>query len=171
MNTHLDEIWRDVQGFETFYQVSNYGRIYSKIKNKILNPCVNSPKMPHLYIDAKINNKRTKLYIHRLVAQAFIENPDNLPEIDHIDCNPRNNHFSNLRWCTRKINQNNPISVLHNKISQPHSKKVLQFKDGILINEYPSLKEASRAGFTLHSIWSCCQGKNKSHKGFQWAYA
>ena len=92
------EEWRDVIGYEGLYMVSSFGRIFSKIKNILLSPCKNSSKMPHLYIDARKNGCRTKLYIHRLVALAFIPNPKKYPEIDHIDCIPTNNHFSNLKW-------------------------------------------------------------------------
>lgn len=96
------EEWRDVIGYEGLYMVSSFGRIFSKMKNRLLSPCKNSSKMPHLYIDARKNGCRTKLYIHRLVALAFIPNPKKYPEIDHIDCIPTNNHFSNLKWCNRK---------------------------------------------------------------------
>lgn len=164
------EEWRDVIGYEGLYMVSSFGRIFSKIKNRLLSPCKNSSKMPHLYIDARKNGCRTKLYIHRLVALAFIPNPKKYPEIDHIDCIPTNNHFSNLKWCNRKMNQNNPISLKHQYQNQPNKKPVVKLKNGTFLEIFPSLKSTSRRGYSLQAVWSCCNKRNKTHKGFEWMY-
>lgn len=126
--------------------------------------------MPHLYIDARKNGCRTKLYIHRLVALAFISNPKKYPEIDHIDCIPTNNHFSNLKWCNRKMNQNNPISLKHQYQNQPNKKPVVKLKNGKFLEIFPSLKSTSRRGYSLQAVWSCCNKRNKTHKGFEWMY-
>ena len=164
------EEWRDAIGYEGLYMVSSFGRIFSKIKNRLLSPCKNSSKMPHLYIDARKNGCRTKLYIHRLVALAFIPNPKKYPEIDHIDCIPTNNHFSNLKWCNRKMNQNNPISLKHQYQNQPNKKPVVKLKNGTFLEIFPSLKSTSRRGYSLQAVWSCCNKRNKTHKGFEWMY-
>lgn len=164
------EEWRDVIGYEGLYMVSSFGRIFSKMKNRLLSPCKNSSKMPHLYIDARKNGCRTKLYIHRLVALAFIPNPKKYPEIDHIDCIPTNNHFSNLKWCNRKMNQNNPISLKHQYQNQPNKKPVVKLKNGTFLEIFPSLKSTSRRGYSLQAVWSCCNKRNKTHKGFEWMY-
>lgn len=164
------EEWCDVIGYEGLYMVSSFGRIFSKIKNRLLSPCKNSSKMPHLYIDARKNGCRTKLYIHRLVALAFIPNPKKYPEIDHIDCIPTNNHFSNLKWCNRKMNQNNPISLKHQYQNQPNKKPVVKLKNGTFLEIFPSLKSTSRRGYSLQAVWSCCNKRNKTHKGFEWMY-
>lgn len=164
------EKWCDVIGYEGLYMVSSFGRIFSKIKNRLLSPCKNSSKMPHLYIDARKNGCRTKLYIHRLVALAFIPNPKKYPEIDHIDCIPTNNHFSNLKWCNRKMNQNNPISLKHQYQNQPNKKPVVKLKNGKFLEIFPSLKSTSRRGYSLQAVWSCCNKRNKTHKGFEWMY-
>ena len=164
------EEWCDVIGYEGLYMVSSFGRIFSKIKNRLLSPCKNSSKMPHLYIDARKNGCRTKLYIHRLVALAFIPNPKKYPEIDHIDCIPTNNHFSNLKWCNRKMNQNNPISLKHQYQNQPNKKPVVKLKNGTFLEIFTSLKSTSRRGYSLQAVWSCCNKRNKTHKGFEWMY-
>lgn len=97
----MEEVWKDIKGYEKLYQVSNLGRVKSLKTNKILksNPTF-SYKFVGLY-----KNKRCKLItIHRLVATTFIENPNNYNIINHIDGNVNNNNVSNLEWCTQKHN-------------------------------------------------------------------
>lgn len=96
-----NEIWKDVPGYDGYYQVSNFGRV--KSLRKVLKAGL---RKGYLYIS--LRNK--KFNIHRLVAIAFIPNPGNLPETDHIDGNPLNNNVDNLRWVTRQQNELNPIT-------------------------------------------------------------
>lgn len=115
------EVWKTINGYNERYEVSNYGNVRSKdmivngrlkdchkIKGRILKPC--NDKEGYKNIVLCINKKRKTFRLHRLVAIAFIPNPDNLPEIDHIDGDRTNNHLDNLRWSTRKANANNPIT-------------------------------------------------------------
>ena len=115
------EVWKTINGYNERYEVSNYGRIRSKdmivngrlkdchkIKGRILKPCTDKEGYKNIVLC--INQKRKTFRLHRLVAIAFISNPDNLPEIDHIDGNRTNNNSENLRWSTRKQNANNPIT-------------------------------------------------------------
>lgn len=115
------EVWKTINGYNERYEVSNYGNVRSKdmivngrlkdchkIKGRILKPC--NDKEGYKNIVLCINQKRKTFRLHRLVAIAFIPNPDNLPEIDHIDGDRTNNHLDNLRWSTRKANANNPIT-------------------------------------------------------------
>lgn len=96
-----NEIWKDIPGYDGYYQVSNFGRV--KSLRKVLKAGL---RKGYLYIS--LRNK--KFNIHRLVAIAFIPNPGNLPETDHIDGNPLNNNVDNLRWVTRQQNELNPIT-------------------------------------------------------------
>ena len=101
----MTEIWKNIEGYEGKYQVSNLGQVKSMIgQEKVLHP--KKHRNGHLQIGLHKDKKRTTMYIHRLVAQAFIPNPDNLPCVNHKDENPNNNNVDNLEWCTQKYNCN-----------------------------------------------------------------
>lgn len=106
------EIWKDIKGWEGLYQVSNLARVRSTFRyKKIIKPYID--KWGYLEVNLYRNNKTTHKKIHRLVAEAFIHNPDNKPCVDHIDTNKLNNLPENLRWCTYRENCNNPLSLKH----------------------------------------------------------
>jgi hypothetical protein len=105
------EIWKDIKGYEGIYQVSNTGRIRSLLfnKQKTLKGSMNSEG----YLTVRLKGKT--YHIHRIVAETFIPNPDNKPEVDHINTDRCDNDVNNLRWVTRKENHNNPITKEHHK--------------------------------------------------------
>lgn len=111
----MEEIWRDIEGYEGHYQVSNLGRVKSLerymngrnggkslLKERILKPIKNN--RGYLNVNLSKNRKRKNANIHRLVAKAFIPNPDNKPEVNHVDTNKKNNRADNLEWATTKEN-------------------------------------------------------------------
>lgn len=124
----MQEIWKDIEGYEGLYKVSNFGRIKSLIhydvengykkKEHIINGWINRGYMS---VSLSKNKKHKNFYIHRLVAIAFIENKNNKPFINHIDYNPLNNHVNNLEWCTQKENVN--WSKIHMKKPRKKHKK------------------------------------------------
>lgn len=179
------EIWKDVPGFETRYQISNMGRIKSKsyirsngfglyrTREQIIKPY----KEPFGYLAIKLykDGKCKQAKIHRLVAIAFIPNPDNKPEVDHINTNVEDNRVANLRWVTSSENKLNPITRAKNAESRKvaNAKPVVCYsKNGMLVGKFNSLLEA---GEKLHicptHICHCCKGKRKFAGGYKWKYA
>ena len=109
------EIWKDIKGYEGLYQISNLGNVKS-LKNKIyLKPSIH--KKGYLHCGLSKKGKRKQCFIHRLVAETFIDNPYKLPCVNHKDCNPKNNKIENLEWCTYKDNNNYKNHELKRKIS------------------------------------------------------
>ena len=182
------EIWKDIEGYEGLYQVSNFGKIKSlpkfinnnskskKIgyysKEKILKPFYN-PK-GYLLIKLFKNNKNYTKKIHRLVAQAFVPNLNNLPQVNHKDGNKQNNKVNNLEWCTNKENQ---IHAWQHNLQKrrigkdnPLSKKVYQYDlIGNFIKEWNSIQEVEK-NLKISNISSVCYGKRKTAGGYIWRY-
>lgn len=163
----MKEIWKAIKGYEGKYQISNLGRVKSldyrhTRKEKIMTPRNNGHG--YLHIGIYNNNKRHCYYVHRLVAQTFIENPDNLPQVNHKDLNRQNNKVSNLEWCS--IEYNNTYAEKHRKIA----KKVGCYKDGKLIKVYDAIRDVKKDGFHHSNISSVLKGKSKSAYGYQWKY-
>lgn len=168
------EIWKPVVGWEDSYMVSNLGRVKNK-NGKILSPCDNGKGYKYIQLNKK---GRHKMYIHRLVAEAFLPNPDNKPEIDHINGNPSDNRvFENLRWVTKLENMNNPITnkrMSEKKIGCEgnHKTSIIQFDlEGNLIKKWGQIKDAAECtGTNRTSIISCANGRYKSAGGSIWEY-
>lgn len=107
MELYQNEIWKPIQGFENYY-ITNYGRVWSTISNQWLKPTLNQRgNYKRYYVSL---GRKSKKQIHRLVAEAFLPNPYNLPEVDHKDTNGLNNHVDNLRWCTHDENMANELT-------------------------------------------------------------
>ena len=175
------EIWKtaiyDDVVYEGLYQVSNLGNILSlNYRNtgraELMNPW--EDKDGYLKIGLRKNRKTDFILVHRLVAQTFLPNPDNLPQVNHKDENKANNRVENLEWCDGKYNHN--YGTINQRISKANtngklSKPVLQLSlTGELIREYPSANECGRNGFERSGVIRCCNGKQKTHKGFRWMY-
>ena len=158
------EEWRDIKGFEGKYMVSNLGRVkslnYNKTgKEKIMKGVPDGYGYFQLSLckEGKVKNCR----INRLVAQAFIPNPDNLPEVNHKDKIRTNNRVDNLEWCTTQYN-----------VEYSKAKAVIGInKVSGLILEFPSANEAKRqTGINQSNIIQCCKGRRNSAGGFYWHY-
>lgn len=167
------EIYKDIKGFENIYQISNKGNVKSLRFNKERILRTQIDKQGYQYINLNDCGKTIKIKIHRLVANAFIPNPDNLPIINHKDENKCNNCVENLEWCTYQYNNtyNDRAKKSGKKIGKTLSKPVLQFtKDGEFIKEWESATAASRQlNIPLPNITNCINGyKYKSAGGFVW---
>lgn len=182
------EIWKPVKGYEGFYEVSNFGKIksvavFSHTAGKVVMrkiPMVLKPETTHdgyKRVLLSLFGKKKKYSVHRIVAAAFIPNPNNYPVVNHKDEDTANNKADNLEWCTAKYNSN--YGTLPKRISErckndPRiSKEVVQFSiDGDIINTFPSINEASRqTGAPAEVISRCCKRKARTSGGFRWAYA
>lgn len=165
---YMNEIWKDIEGYEGLYQVSNLGNIKSFCNNKtIILKQTNICKYGHKKVTLCKNGVKKVMTVHRLVAKAFIPNPDNKPEIDHIDTNPSNNRVDNLRWVTSKENTNNPLT----KIKQNRHIVMQYDKEGNFIQSFDSLHEANDKTGIYHGLISlCCRGKSRTAGGYVWRY-
>ena len=167
------EQWKDII-YEKDYQISNLGRIKSFKwgKERILkqSQCMNG----YYYVGLSKNGIVKTYQVHRLVAEAFIDNPDNLPQVNHKDENPQNNVVSNLEWCDAKYNNN--YGTRNKRIGKSNtngklSKPVLQYTlDGQFVKEWSSTMECKRNGYNQSHIIECCRKNRKTHKGFIWRY-
>jgi len=174
------DTWKNVVGYDGLYSVSEYGSIINLRSGKVLNPSDNG--IGYLVITLTYGEKKSFL-IHRLVAIAFIDNPMNYKTVNHKDGNKRNNHISNLEWCTQKQNILHSINTLgkdHKHTNKDkvgalnwNSKEVIQFNlDGSFVAKYGSSTEAFReTGIDFSSIQKVCLGKRKSAGGFRWEYS
>lgn len=161
-----DEIWCPIKGYENLYEVSDQGRVKSigYGKERIMKPQRN--KTCYLMVGLRKNREQKWYLVHRLVAQAFIPNPDNLPQVNHRDEDKTNNFVHNLEWCDRKYNCN--YGTRNQRISKP----VLQFtKDGELVKDWKSTNDVERnLNYSHSNISECCLGKRKTANGFVWKY-
>lgn len=167
-----NEEWRDVVGYEGLYQVSNLGRVKSlRAHNKwgieresILIPAVEKKGYKRFCLNKNGKGKTVKL--HRIIAQAFIPNPDNKPCVDHIDGNPSNNNVSNLRWVTYWKNKHNPAT------RRRVVKAVAQYtiKGEHVRDWFSAYDAATSTGVKMGSIRACCRGEIYSTAGYKWKY-
>lgn len=150
----MEEKWRPVVGYEQEYQVSSLGRIYSQITGRILKGGIDTDG--YHYFAAYKNGVRKNLSIHRVVAEAFIENPGHLPLVNHKDEITANNQVDNLEWCTHLYN--NTYNDTHIKKGVAYRKPVYQYdSSGNLVDSFDSARSASqRTGFSYGNIAGCC---------------
>ncbi len=168
----MKEIWKDIEGYEGLYQVSNLGRVKSLAKTviycngkvyhyaeTILKPC--EQKKGYMKVGLHKGRKTKNAFIHRLVATAFIPNTDNLEQVNHKDENPQNNRADNLEWCDCQYN-----------VDYSLSKPVCQYDmQGKLIAVWKSIIEAKRVlNIPDSNIGNCCRGKVKQAGGYVWRY-
>ncbi len=179
--------WKDIVGYENEYQINQFGEIRTlkdspKLKKyDVLKPQI-SKSNGYVYQMLYKNGKEKLLRVHRLVAMAFLPNPNNLPQVNHKDGNKQNNSVDNLEWCEQSDNmkhayknglqipsENQRKAIINtNKLKQ---KKVCQIKDGEIINTFSGISEASRqTKISISCISRCCNLKRKSTNGYEWRF-
>lgn len=167
------EKWKPIEGYEGLYEVSDWGDVKSLNynhtgKEKILS--VGLCWGYHIVGLCKDGISKTHK-VHRLVAQAFIPNPDNLPCVNHKDEVRSNNHVGNLEWCSYQYNNN--YGTCRQRSIKNKKKKVSQYNlNGEFIKEWDSAKDVQRvSGYNAAHINECCKGKRRTAHNFIWQYA
>ena len=186
-----DVRWMPISDYEDYYEVSNTGLVRSidrLVKNshseyirkgQVLTPSLSNSG--YLQVQLSIRQKTKPHYVHRLVAEAFIQNPDNLPQINHKDEDKTNNNVENLEWCSRKYNMNygtfpqkRKEKALREMNAVGKSRRVYQYDySGSLVNIYPSLHEVERStGIKQDKISKSCRNKggHRTCNGYVWSF-
>lgn len=193
------EIWKDIPHYEGLYMISNKGRVcslprlkkanrtgYFTTSKRILKPILQ--KRVGYFTVTLYKEHEAKIYwIHRLVAMAFLPNPDNKREVDHIDTNPKNNNVENLRWATRKENCNNERTRRHisewqkngncpmcKRIGKlnPRARAIIRIGKDREVERFDSIADAGRAGYNVNRIKARLSGAIKSmYAESNWRYA
>lgn len=165
----MREKWRPIVGYEGLYEVSNLGRVR---RVRIIEPA----KKKHGYMQISLvdrNGVRKSFRLHRIVASAFVPNPDSKPQVNHIDENPENNRADNLEWATAEENTNYGSRTARAAAKNGSKTPVLQIDPVTLkvIAEYPGQSAAARAtGISASCINACLRGKQKHAGGYLWEY-
>lgn len=161
----MERMKKDILGGE--YTVYSDGRVFSNKSNKFLRSVDNGNG--YLTVSLCANGRRHTEYVHRLVAEAFLPNPDALPEVNHKDEDKANNSFRNLEWCTSKYNKN--YGARAEKFGKSRGRAVRCVETDEV---YYCCGDAERkTGIKRNSIWACCTGYRQTHTagGFHWAFA
>lgn len=190
----MQEIWKDIKGWEEYYKISNFGRVKSKDrllkekhrtyvkKGKILIQIPNSRDYLRVTLKSKSDNKEERPFVHRLVATHFLYKEKNKNCVNHIDFDYTNNYVGNLEWCTHKENMRHSIKAgrfkrtdqwlenLH-KSQEKFYKEVIgtSIKTGEKIY-FKSINSVKDKGFRPGDVCNCCKGKRKTHLGYTWEY-
>lgn len=162
----MQEIWRDVKDYKGLYKISSNGRVWSCRQNKVLK--LHTCQSGYWFIGLHKAGKVKSYKVHRLVAQHFIPNPNNLPEVNHIDEDKSNNGVDNLEWTTHKENCNHGTRI--KRCADKHCKPVRCIETGII---YRSATDAARElGINQGWIANCLSDKSRviSTKGLHWEY-
>ena len=178
----MEEIWKDVEGYEGIYQVSNLGRVKSLAR--LIEPsngkrpywiyeCIMSQyKESTGYMNVKLskNGRHKSAFVHRLVAQAFHPNPDNLREVNHKDENKTNNRVDNLEWCSTSYNVQYGTSMQRRKKTM-HVPILCYDLNGNLVKEYESLSQAcEELSLGKGNLWKALNNRIHSLGGYRWKY-
>lgn len=164
----MQEVWKDVKGYEGLYKISNFGKVKSIANNKYLK--VNTTG-EYAYVGLYKNKRKINKKIHRLVAENFIDNPNGYLYVNHKDENKWNNSVNNLEWCTQKYNCN--YKNRNKKMSESKCKfKIIQLDlNGKILKIWKNkLELKNNTNYDTHFIGRCCRNECKTAYGYKWEY-
>lgn len=173
------EIWKDVVGFDGVYKVSNLGRVYSTLSNKVLKqmPRRHGYLSVWLYGKGGISGRNGKAYsVHRIVAEAFCEKRDGANEVNHLNEDKTDNRAENLEWCTHQENMTRGTVVKRISDANKNGKKAKPVYaydkvTGEFVKSYPSIGEITRSTpYSVRNIGRCIAGKTPSAYGYIWKH-
>lgn len=161
-------MWKAIKNYEGVYEINKLGEIRRVKTGKILRGYVGPDGYKR--VGLTVNCKTKPYLIHRLIAIAFIPNPNNYPCVNHKDENKSNNSLDNLEWCTYKYNLNYGTHNL--RANESRKKPILQYsKNGEFIREWKSVTDLkNETGMDITHVSSCCKGKRKTANGYRWQY-
>lgn len=184
-DTLVDELMEDWKYINETYQVSSLGEVRSidrvvacsdgrvrHFKGTILKPYTDKKGYKMVALWDKTTNKHKGYLVHRLVAQAFIPNPDNLPDVNHKDEDKGNNRADNLEWCTNEYNHSYG-NILHRQSASNTLHTIGKFSlSDELLETYSNVNELRKLGYSLTPIYNCCNNKKycKTAYGYKWRY-
>ena len=155
----------DIENYEGLYAVTSCGKVWSYRNKKFLKPATD--KDGYQIVCLCKNSQKKMCRIHRLVAEAYLPNPDNLPQVNHKDENKTNNCLQNLEWCDAKYNHN--YGTGNNRGAISRKKPILQYDlNGNFIREWPSATDVGKE--VQANIVNCLKGKVKTAYGYTWKY-
>ena len=162
------EVWKPIDGFEDYYSVSNHGQIFSIRRRKILRPKVD--RYGYKQVVLSVGGKSYYKPVHRLVAQSFVENPNNYPTVNHINEIKADNRAVNLEWLSVAANDNHGTRNQRMSMSKCNQPIEQVFPDGTTV-QYLGVKDAARkTGINRCCIAQCCKNIRKTAGGYQWRY-
>ncbi len=161
----MNDEWMVIEEFPK-YKINRKGEVYSTTNRCIMNTKI---KKDRVVIRLSKNDKKYERFISRLLATAFISNPENKLQVNHIDEDPLNNNLDNLEWTTPSENTNH--GTRNERVALKVRKNVYQYTlDYKFVKKYTSLKSIRNDGFDHGNVSRVCNGINKQHKGFIWSY-
>lgn len=173
----MQEIWKDIIGYYGVYKINNFGEIkslermkWNHSKKQLIQERIMKQYMSVGYykVDLSLNDKRERYFVHRLLAQAFINNPNNKLQVNHINGIKTDNRLENLEWVSPSENVRHAFNIGLIKIN---AKRILQMDfNGNIIREWESTKIAGQNGFRISCINKAITGMHKHHRGFLWKY-
>ena len=156
---------KDIKGYEGLYAITSCGKVWSYRNECFLKPYLN--KKGYMRVCLRKDGEKKMYSLHRLVAEAYLPNPENLPEINHKDENKTNNCLQNLEWCDHKYNINYGTCIT--KSSNSRKKPILQYDlDGNFIRDWGCTTDVGQE--VKKGINNCLKGRAKSAYGYKWKY-